>query len=541
MMIAALLAGASPSPTLPPSVAPAASARSAPALIPDGTYTYEFRHGTSKLGTVVITVQTSSSGAVNTHEIAVLGRTFTVDQTASTSTYVPSSLHAIYPGAKPVTIDVTFGPTYKETIAGMGSHDVTPSPGAKGVVVLDGPVMSGFFLAAVEAHTMGTTTLAAFSPGSVGPMTIDLKVPSANTRPSTLPATELGYVATGLPSGDVDIWYDPATFVPQEIDVTAQGIAIVLVSHTKATAAPQAPSAPAPLPTAEPHFRSVDTTFVSSDGTKLAGTLTIPDAGPARMPAVLLVHGSGPTDRDETIGPNPIFLQLSNALSNHGYIVLRYDKRGIGQSGGNAATTTRDQLLADARAGIAFLLARVDVAPSRVFVVGHSEGGELAPSLAAHGAPLRGIALMAPPALPIDQILVQQVSRGLTGDARAKAIADQLSANAAIRAGKSKAPGAIWLRTSFGIDPADVIKRVPCPILILQGGKDFQVLAKDLPRLVDAATAAHRDVTVHVFPNDDHLFITVPTRQTAMSTEYLIPHHVDPAVISALLAWLDKH
>ena len=539
MMLAALLDTATPAPTSPPSAAPAASAQFA-ASIPDGTYTYEFRHGSAKLGSSVITVQTASTGAVKTHEVVVLGRSFTVDQTASASTYVPSSLHAVYPGAKPVAIDVTFGATYTETIAGMGSHNATPTAGAKGVVVLDGPVMSGFFLAAVEAHTTGSTTLAGFSPGSIAPMSIDLKVPDASTRPSTLPATTAGYVATDLPSGDVDIWYDPATFVPQEIDVPAQGIAIVLVSHTNKTAAPPAPAAPTPLPTAVPHFRSVDVSFVSSDGTKLAGTLTVPDADHASMPAVLLVHGSGPIDRDETIGPNPIFLQLSNALSNHGYVVLRYDKRGIGESGGNATTTTRHQLLADARAGIAFLRARADVAPSRVFVLGHSEGGELAPSLAADGAPLRGIALMAPPALPIDQILVQQMSRGLTGAARAKAIADQTRVNAAIRAGKSKAPGSIWLRTSFGIDPADVIKRVPCPILILQGGKDFQVLVKDLPRLVHAADSAHRDVTVHVFPNDDHLFITVPTGQAAMPTEYFAPHRVDPAMIAALLTWLDK-
>ena len=201
---------------------------------------------------------------------------------------------------------------------------------------------------------------------------------------------------------------------------------------------------------------------------------------------------------------------------------------------------TRDQLLADARSAVAVLARQPHVDPNQVFIVGHSEGGELAPSLAAGGAPVRGIALMAPPAIPLDQILLQQATHGLSGKRKQDALTAQQRDNIAIKNGAYQGAGAAWLRSSFGIDPAAVIKQVPCPILILQGGKDFQVLASDLPRLVNAARSARRDVTVHVFPNDDHLFITVPAGRQSSMAEYFQPHRVDPAMVSALLSWLDS-
>jgi hypothetical protein len=327
--------------------------------------------------------------------------------------------------------------------------------------------------------------------------------------------------------------------VPHDMEIPSLGVSIVLTKRSQGASMNATPApAPTPLPTATPHFTSRDVSFASSDGTKLAGTITIPDDLKVRAPAIVLVQGSGPVDRDERVGPNPIFLELSNALSNHGYVVLRYDKRGIGKSSGDANAATRGELLADARAGIGFLAGQRDVDPKRVFVLGHSEGGELAPSLAAAGVPVAGIILLAPPALPLQQILVQQATRGLQGAAERQAAAAEKAQIAKIQSGTSTLPGAIWLRTSFDFDPADVIRRVPCPILILQGGKDFQVLASDLPRLLHAAIAAHRVVTAKIFANDDHLFITVPSGQEASIAEYTVPHRIDPAMTQTLLEWL---
>jgi dienelactone hydrolase len=520
---------------------PAASpAPSSP--LPDGTYTYEFRQGTTNLGTATIAVA-RAGGGVKTHEIVTLsGRSFTIDMTLDPTSFVPQTLDGIYPGAKPTPIHVKFGSSaFDETIPGMGSKSVAAAEGAKGIAPLDGPVMSGFFLAPVQASTTGSTSFSGFSPGSETMIPVKLAPADVATRPASVTAADNGYLMTGLQSGDITIWYDANTFVPQDLEVPAQSLSIVLVKKTAQGAMhSSAPPTPKPLPTTKPQFESRDVTFKSGDGTVLAGTLTIPAPQVRKaMPAVVLVHGSGPATRDEQIGPNPIFLQLSNYLSNHGYVVLRYDKRGIGKSGGNANTTTRDQLLADARAAIVFVASRPGVDPHDVFVLGHSEGGELAPSLAAGGAKLRGIALMAPPAIPLDQILMQQATFGLTGADASNAAEKERQAITSIRTGLSVMPGAIWLRSSFGIDPAVVITKVPCPILILQGGKDIQVLAKDLPRLVNAARAAHRDVTVVQFPNDDHIFITVPGSQKSTLAEYMVPHRVDPAMTSVLLTWLD--
>ena len=196
-------------------------------------------------------------------------------------------------------------------------------------------------------------------------------------------------------------WYDPATYVVHDVAIPSQQAEIRLTATAApGSAAPPSPAAPSPLPTQAPHFSSRDVSFTSADGTVLAGTLTVPDRGRAPFAAVVFVHGSGPMDRDETIGPNAVFLQLSNALSNAGYAVLRYDKRGIGKSGGANTSGARDDLLADVKAAYRFARAQREVDAKRVYLLGHSEGGELVPTVAAQEPGVAGIILMAPPSLP---------------------------------------------------------------------------------------------------------------------------------------------
>ena len=514
--------------------------------IPDGTYDYEFRSGDVGLGSSTVTVHRSVA-SIAVHEVAVLsGKTFTIDETVDPATMLPEKLEAVYPSALPsgTGIHATYsGGTWTESVDGVaGTKSLAQAVGTKGALILDGPVMAGFFLAPAQAQRNAGSPIMGISPGSELTFTLTLAPADASSRPTFVPAADAGTTVGGLASGAITIWYDKATLVPSDFEIPSQGISVML-QHAPASsgAAPTPVPAPTPLPTSAPHFSSRDVAFVSTDDTSLAGTLTIPDGARRDAPAIVLVQGSGPVDRDERVGPNPIFLELSNALSNDGFVVLRYDKRGIGKSGGDAQTTTRDELLADARAAVDYVVTLPVVDRSRVYVVGHSEGGELAPSLAAGGAHLHGIVLMAPPALPLEDILLQQATHGLTGVAADQARAAESAAIAKIKAGSSALPGATWLRTSFGIDPADVIKRVPCPILVLQGGKDFQVLATDLPRLTAAARAAHRRYDATVFPDDDHLFITVPGSAPATVGEYLVPHRIDPAMVSTMLAWLHSH
>jgi len=544
-LLFALSLAAQPSPTTStaPSAAPSPTPIATPHVAPaDGTYEYEFRSGAATIGTSSIAIQ-HKAGSIDVHEIAALaGRSVTMDEKIDPVTLTPTDVDAQYPGATgPVKIHVSFvNGVGTETVSTMtGTKTLTPPLGSKGVLPLDGPLMCGFFLMAAQADALGTSDLNAVSPGGAVTFAMTLQAADAATRPKGVPATDKGYAASGLPSGSVIVWFDPVSFVAHEFDIPSQGIAIVLAKQTSQIN-PQATAPPAatPLPLPSPHYVSRDIVFTSSDGTRLAGTLTVPIGQTRPLPAIVLVHGSGPIDRNEQIGPNPIFLELANALSNYGYVVLRYDKRGVGKSGGDYATHTRNDLLADATAGIDWVAKQPGVDRKSVFIIGHSEGGELAPSLAASIPWVRGIALMAPPALPLSKILVQQATRGLNGDALAKARTKEEAAIFGIRAGLVNAPGTAWLRTSLDIDPVNLIKRVPCPILILQGTKDIQVLAADLPRLVNAAKAAHRDVTVHVFPNGDHLFNRLADNQLSDPAEYMVPTHVDPAVISTLIGWL---
>ncbi|MFY9720386.1 MAG: alpha/beta fold hydrolase [Candidatus Cybelea sp.] len=267
-------------------------------------------------------------------------------------------------------------------------------------------------------------------------------------------------------------------------------------------------------------------------------TLTTPQGAQVPVPGFVLVHGTGCDDRDETIGPNKVFAQLANRLSNDGYAVLRYDKRSCGQSGGSFPV--RNRLIADARDAVAYLRSQPGVDPTRIYVLGHSEGGELVPSVAIQDGHLRGIVLLAPPALPLEQILMQQMLRNATGSDRIALAKEEKAELDAIAEGKKSGESARWLRSSLGVDPVALIARVPCPILIVQGTKDIQVLPSDTPRIVRAATATHRNLTVDMLQGDDHIFIKLPADETSTGGEYFTPSYLDSALFTAIEAWLQK-
>lgn len=276
------------------------------------------------------------------------------------------------------------------------------------------------------------------------------------------------------------------------------------------------PNVPAPYPTASPHFTSREISFESSGGAALAGTMTVPDGAQTRLPAFVFVHGSGAGTRDGGVRQNPTFLDLSNALSNAGVVVLRYDKRGIGASTGTA-TEDWHVLGDDVRSAVAFLRKQQAVDPNRIFLLGHSEGGIIVPLVAPSIQGLAGIVLLAPPAIPMEDIISEQSARMSFGMRQAvvKGLASYL-----------------------GIDPAAVIGHVDVPILILQGGRDMQVLPSDLHHLTDAAKVTHRRVTVDLLPEDDHLFLAIPETHPDDFSEYWTAAPLDARVSQAILAWI---
>ncbi len=303
-------------------------------------------------------------------------------------------------------------------------------------------------------------------------------------------------------------------------------------------------------------YEELEIRFESEDLT-LAGTLSLPPgAGP--WPAAVLISGSGAQDRDEnTPGPGGlklgIFRAIADTLTRSGLAVLRYDDRGVGGSEGNLSSAGLSDLVADVRAAVRYLRARPEIDGGRIVLVGHSEGGVIAPIVAAEDARLGGIVLMAGTATPLDSVLVEQVvgaAREAGGDSAALAESRQLVERLAraVRDGEDiealDLPPTLeqlgrsqWLREHMEHDPLATIRRVRVPVLILNGGQDVQVAPEHARRLGQAlAEAGNRDYEVKIFPGLNHLFAVSRGEGTA---EYADPDsRVDAEFLGYLTNWL---
>lgn len=501
-------------------------------VLPNGTYRYQMNIGGKPVGSSTIVVSRSGSEIEIGESAALLGQGLVSRRTLIAASFQTLSYGADARG-KHFAVNLA-GSRATLTVAGQ-STKITAPAGAPFVV--NDNMAAGFSLIPATLHVARAkgVTLACLCGGFVAVPAPVVQNSETPARPQDVPARDAS-IAVSLQGMTATLWYDPETFVLQEFDLPSQALALKLASYDPAITTLAKPATPTPLPLPPAHYTSRDVAIKTDDGVTLRGTLTIPDDGQRPFSGFVLVHGSGCNDRDETIGPNKVFAQLANALSNDGYAVLRYDKRACGKSGGKFPL--RQRLIADALDVIGFLRKQPGVDARRIYVLGHSEGGELAPSIAIADKHLRGIVLMAPPALPLEKILMQQALHYATPANRAEVAKKEQAEIHAIASGKTKGPGAAWLRSSFGVDPAKLIAKVPCPILILQGTKDFQVLPSDTPLLVNAAKAAHRDVTVVMLQDDDHLFIKIPADEDSSIGEYFTPSYLDPALFAAIESWL---
>ncbi len=299
---------------------------------------------------------------------------------------------------------------------------------------------------------------------------------------------------------------------------------------------------------------------------RLAGTLTLPQ-GPGPFPAVVLIAGSGAHTRDETVFGHAIFLVLADHLTRHGIAVLRYDKRGLGQSTGDFAAATSRDFASDAEAWVAYLRTRPEIDPRRIGLIGHSEGGVIAP-MVVQGDPKVGfLVLMAGSAVPGDRIIMAQ-ARSIAAaagapDAALKANAaierrfldavmsarDQASAEAAARAvlrdagvppavvdAQVKAASSNWYRFFLGYDPAPALRALRLPVLALIGSKDLQVPADlNLPAFREALTADPEAQVVEL-PDLNHLF---QTAGTGAPSEYGdIEETLSPTALDLITGWI---
>jgi len=269
---------------------------------------------------------------------------------------------------------------------------------------------------------------------------------------------------------------------------------------------------------------------VTAKGYTLAGTLLLPKNGKRPLPAVITITGSGQQTRDEPI-PFPglekyrPMRQIAEALASRGIAVLRVDDRGVGGSGGREtlATVTTSSFADDVRAEVAYLRSRSEIDPKRIGLVGHSEGGIIAPMVAANDAQIAAIVLLAGSGKSGAQISMEQLTYildntpGVTPELRKQKLAEEQEMITAVQTGGdlSSYPAQVrlpWTREFWTYDPLTTIRKVRQPILILQGARDRQITAEQADLLEKAAReAGNKDVTKQILPNLNHLFLTAKT------------------------------
>jgi dienelactone hydrolase len=311
------------------------------------------------------------------------------------------------------------------------------------------------------------------------------------------------------------------------------------------------PTQPAPTPVyAEPdNFTETEVTVGTYN---LPGTLTIPN-GMGEFPTVLLISGSGPNDRDETIGRNKPFRDLAWGLAAQGIATLRYDKSTLVALDQFARMnfTLKEEYIDDALAALALLRQTEGIDPDNIFILGHSLGGYVAPRIAAADPDIAGVIIASGLALPLPETILRQ-TRYL-----ASLVPDSQSAQEAIPVVEGfveqinaltpdslpdefllGAPPAYWLDVR-DYDPAALAATLPQPILVLQGERDYQVtVADDLPRW-QSELADHADTTFEVYPDLNHIYVT--GEGMATSDEYDQPGNVAQEVIDDIAAWVKAH
>ncbi|HEX3821259.1 MAG TPA: alpha/beta fold hydrolase, partial [Candidatus Sulfotelmatobacter sp.] len=326
---------------------------------------------------------------------------------------------------------------------------------------------------------------------------------------------------------------------------------------------PQNPTRPYPYREEEVHYDN------KVQNVTLAATLTIPE-GKGPFPGVVLITGSGPQDRDESLMGHKPFLVLSDYLTRHGIAVLRADDRGTGMSTGVFANATTADFATDAEAGIEYLKTRTEINPHKIGLIGHSEGGVIAPMVAARNKDVAFIVMMAGTGVPGDQVLEAQgeaisIANGTSPTEAARKAAKEKEILTLIETEKDdaklekelrdKMAGDIpegqvgaqikqatspWFRYFLTYDPATALRKLTCPVLAIDGSLDKQVLpSQNLPAIRKALEeAGNKHFEIDELAGLNHLFQTAKTGSPAEYAE--IEETIAPAALETISSWILK-
>jgi hypothetical protein len=317
-------------------------------------------------------------------------------------------------------------------------------------------------------------------------------------------------------------------------------------------------------------YREEEVTFANKvQNVTLAATFTLPQ-GTGPFPAVLLITGSGPQDRDETLLGHKPFLILSDYLTRHGIAVLRADDRGTGKSTGVFANATTADFATDVEAGVAYLKTRSEVNPQKIGLIGHSEGAMIAPMVAARNRDVAYIVMMAGTGVPGDQVLVAQgeaiqIASGVKPEDAAKDAAEERDMIKLVENEKDQAvlekeltekmkgdvPDAQigmqitqmtspWMRFFLTYDPSTALRKLTCPVLVLNGSLDKQVLPdENLPVIRKALEeAGNKHFEIDELSGLNHLFQTAKTGSPAEYAQ--IEETMSPIALEKIGTWILK-
>ena len=375
---------------------------------------------------------------------------------------------------------------------------------------------------------------------------------------AAVPQATLGQVWKSLPAagsrGDTKLRADGDTQVTQTLLTRADArfIATVAIAADGRVSGLLVQPAPVAAPVAAV---PADAAYAERDAQvgdrerALPATLAMPK-GDGPFPAVVLVHGSGPNDRDETIGANRPFLDIARGLAAQGIAVLRYDKRTQArpQDYADGQVTIDNETTDDAVLAVQALRAMPGIDSQRIYVLGHSQGGMMAPRIGQRDPRIAGLILLAAPARNLLDILIEQNDRILTMQGQRQSTAgiahmDALTAQVAAIRGKGDVaktgtpmdqPASYW-RTVDAVDPLAEARKAPQPILILHGGHDIQVVDADW-QAWQRAFGADRRVTLKAYPNLNHLGIE--SAAGAGLDSYQQPGSVDATLIDDMARWI---
>jgi alpha-beta hydrolase superfamily lysophospholipase len=411
-------------------------------------------------------------------------------------------------GAKQVAAEFS-GATVKGSIGGQNFQKETQS-----TVILENLVWHQylFLLRQYDAAKGGAQNFRFFLPTQATES--GLRVERAEAQNFDLAGKSIAarrYHMVGSSGTIIDLWADE-NLVPRLILIEAQGVKVV---HQGSEALADAILAGRARGAGAAGFLSEEVSIQNGEVT-LAGVMTIPQNGKPRHPAAVIISGSGTQHRD---GIYSLHRLIAERLSGNGVAVLRHDDRGVGKSSMPTKATTYQTLISDTKAAVEFLRSRKEIDPARIFLVGHSEGGITARIIAAEDERIAGIALLAGATQAtlektvLEQALYQSALGKTVDPGNRKHLGPALSLMDLMEKAKTGAQDQRltdnfeYFRQHMGLDMAANIKRLRCPVLILQGERDKQVLAlRAVETALALSAAGNKQVRLRIFPNLSHLF-----------------------------------